>query len=197
MTQNTQTPVQGAARQSQRAPMLRPPRRFSDRVKARSQQSAFERVAAPLVVVAGLLFGVLATLWITGLSLNDPSDEQSEASAPPALLSGSTGSTERVVTSSLGEGSVRSSAGTNDEALKPPMERFGVMPPVFGDRAVLALIVEGLGHDAALDKRLLALKLPLTVAISSDVTGAGRLAAKARSAGYEVLLQVPFEPLTG
>jgi polysaccharide deacetylase 2 family uncharacterized protein YibQ len=61
-------------------------------------------------------------------------------------------------------------------------------------RARLALIIDDYGEDPAASAAFRGLPGTFTAAVRSNLDGAGRIAAEARQAGFEVILNLPMEP---
>ena len=80
---------------------------------------------------------------------------------------------------------------TANVALPIPVSAPAVMPM----RPRIALIIDDVGLDADAAARLLALNVPLTVAILPYAEAAGATARLAQAGGRDVLVHVPMEPL--
>lgn len=63
------------------------------------------------------------------------------------------------------------------------------------DKARLVLVIDDVGLDVDAAQRVLALPVPVTVAILPYAEAATPLAALARQAGHDVLLHMPMEPI--
>jgi len=61
-------------------------------------------------------------------------------------------------------------------------------------RARLALVIDDYGEDPALSAQFRGLPGTFTAAVRSNLDGADRIAADARKAGFEVILNLPMEP---
>ncbi|MCI4660944.1 MAG: divergent polysaccharide deacetylase family protein [Neomegalonema sp.] len=61
----------------------------------------------------------------------------------------------------------------------------------------LALVLAGYGEDPVLDKRLLSLHVPVVLAMRSIVPAGSQKIARAREAGFDVVLQIPFDQQNG
>ena len=73
--------------------------------------------------------------------------------------------------------------------------RVSILTPGDNDKPRIAIVIGGLGISAANTNDALAkLPGPITLAFSPYASDVERLAARARTEGHEVLLQVPMEP---
>ncbi|MDQ6951997.1 MAG: divergent polysaccharide deacetylase family protein [Mariprofundaceae bacterium] len=72
-----------------------------------------------------------------------------------------------------------------------------VLPPPYAIKALsgLALIVDDMGYDVEALKRLLALSIPLTIAILPNAPFAVSVAEMTHQAGQVVMLHLPMEPM--
>ncbi|WP_417497722.1 divergent polysaccharide deacetylase family protein [Maricaulis sp.] len=80
-------------------------------------------------------------------------------------------------------------------ALVPPLTTMPAPVSAAPRRPRIALIIDDVGLDASAAARVLALDIPLTVAILPYADAAASTALAARAAGRDVLVHVPMEPL--
>ena len=66
-------------------------------------------------------------------------------------------------------------------------------PGTSGSRPVVAIIIDDLGHRMPIAQRVIAFPVPVACAVLPDTPHAGRIAARAREAGKEVLLHLPLQ----
>jgi polysaccharide deacetylase 2 family uncharacterized protein YibQ len=78
---------------------------------------------------------------------------------------------------------------------EPPWLRFAVAPPPIDGRAMIAIVLDDLGLDRKRTERAIALPGPLTLSFMTYAEELSRQTGAAHSAGHELLLHVPMEPL--
>ncbi len=79
-------------------------------------------------------------------------------------------------------------------ARRPAWQRFAVPAANFGTRPMIAVVLDDLGLNRPGTRRAIDLPAPLTLAFMTYAEGLGRMAARARAAGHELMLHVPMEP---
>ncbi len=75
-----------------------------------------------------------------------------------------------------------------------PLDAYARPPPATKDGARVAIVIGGIGIDAEGSSQAIALPGPVTLAIAPYGTNLKGTMAEARTAGHELLLQVPLEP---
>ena len=79
---------------------------------------------------------------------------------------------------------------------KPPAWRRNAVPvSVQAGQPRIAIVLDDLGLDRAASRRAIDLPGPLTLAFLTYANDLERFAARARTAGHELLLHVPMEPI--
>ncbi len=79
-------------------------------------------------------------------------------------------------------------------ARRPAWQRFAVPVANIGTRPMIAVVLDDLGLNRPGTRRAIALPGPLTLSFMTYAQGLGRMAARARAAGHELMLHVPMEP---
>jgi polysaccharide deacetylase 2 family uncharacterized protein YibQ len=77
----------------------------------------------------------------------------------------------------------------------PTWMRHAAAQPNAGDRPLIAIVIDDLGHNEARVGRAIALAAPMTLAFLPYGRGLPALVARARAAGHEILVHIPMEPL--
>ena len=79
----------------------------------------------------------------------------------------------------------------------PPLtgDDAGAMPDATGSKPSIAIIIDDIGYDRAIAKRLIALDPALTLSILPFSPFNREIAAAARNAGLEIMLHLPMEPM--
>jgi uncharacterized protein len=80
---------------------------------------------------------------------------------------------------------------------KPAWQRYALAMPATGGRPVIAIVIDDMGIDKADAARVIGLPGPLTIAFMSYASELERQAAAARSAGDEIWMHIPMEPMDG
>jgi len=80
---------------------------------------------------------------------------------------------------------------------RPAWQQFALAMPPTGGRPMIAIVIDDMGIDKADAARVIALPGPLTIAFMSYATELPAQAQAARSAGDEIWMHIPMEPMDG
>ena len=80
---------------------------------------------------------------------------------------------------------------------KPAWQQFALAMPATGGRPMIAIVIDDMGIDKADAARVISLPGPLTIAFMSYATELENQARAARSAGDEIWMHIPMEPMNG
>jgi hypothetical protein len=80
---------------------------------------------------------------------------------------------------------------------KPAWQQFALATPATDGRPMIAIVIDDMGIDKADAVRVISLPGPLTIAFMSYATELANQAQAARSAGDEIWMHIPMEPLDG
>ena len=80
---------------------------------------------------------------------------------------------------------------------KPVWQQFALAMPPTGGKPMVAIVIDDMGLDKIDAARVIALPGPLTIAFMSYATDLPEQAQAARSAGDEIWMHIPIEPMDG
>jgi len=80
-------------------------------------------------------------------------------------------------------------------AFLPAWRRYAIAPPLVDGRPMIAIVIDDVGEDSEILDRLLAIDAPLTLSFFSWVDDVREKTARARAAGFELMVHVPMEPV--
>jgi polysaccharide deacetylase 2 family uncharacterized protein YibQ len=115
--------------------------------------------------------------------------------APPATLSAAPPPATALAPSSLSQS--LPPANSPRPAGNPAWQQFALAMPPTGGRPMIAIVIDDMGIDKADAARVIALPGPLTIAFMSYATELPAQAQAARSAGDEIWMHIPMEPMDG
>jgi hypothetical protein len=88
-------------------------------------------------------------------------------------------------------------ANSSPSSGRPAWQQFALAMPPTGGRPMIAIVIDDMGIDKADAARVIALPGPLTIAFMSYATELPAQAQAARSAGDEIWMHIPMEPMDG
>src|SRR5262249_33281566 len=80
------------------------------------------------------------------------------------------------------------------ESLKPAWQRYAVAIPDTAGKPMIALVIDDMGMDRDVSRRLINMSGPLTLSFLPSSPGLSAQVPRAREAGHEIMAHIPMEP---
>lgn len=155
-------------------------------------------------LIVGLGLGLILGVAIAVHRPSAPTPVAGQAAAnspanPPQLAPSSTASSAppASVTPALPLAPLPSPAPLSPSGGKPAWQQYALAMPPTGGRPMIAIVIDDMGIDKADAAQVIGLPGPLTIAFMSYATELPAQARAARTAGDEIWMHIPMEPLDG